>query len=149
LEVSLASVVPKRKRPFGVTLTALGVLIIAVLNLLRAFQALQEWGFLAHTLFISPLYLALSGLFWGGIGGVLFWALWRGLHWAPAFARLAITAYFVYYWVEWLWAAEQGWRGSNWPFMIILTVILLVYIYWIFSRKRTREFFGVMHEQSF
>jgi hypothetical protein len=123
--------------------------MVAGLNLLRAYQALRGWNFLANSLFISPLYLLLSGLVWGGVGCVLFWALWRGLRWGPAYARLAITAYFVYYWVEWLWAAEQGWRGSNWPFMAALTAVLLVSINWLFSRKRTREFFGVMHEQSF
>ena len=52
-------------RPFGVTLLALGVLSISVLNLVRLVLVISRWQFLSSLPGVSPLYIALTGLIWG------------------------------------------------------------------------------------
>ena len=58
----------KKKRPFLVTLLALVVLIIASTNLIRLIGSIRMWDFLASLPGVSPLYIALTGLFWVLVG---------------------------------------------------------------------------------
>ena len=136
----------KPSRPGSVTKLALLVLIFAVVNLLRLIQALKSWEFLAGLLPISPAYLAISGLVWSTIGLPLVLAIWYGARWAPGLTRLTIMVYTLYYWVDRLLMPSYPGRNANWPFMAVVSVIILVWAYWVLSRINTREFFGEMHE---
>ena len=138
-------------RPKSVTLLALGVLLIACLNLIRLVQSLLLWNFLVEVLPTHGLYphlsmyLALSGLFWGSTGLILVWGLWRGLRWAPWFTCLAVLAYSVYYWIDRLWiSADHG--QSNWPFSVGLNILCLSYALWTLFFSKARLFFGDLHE---
>lgn len=126
----------------SVTLLALGVLSIAGLNLLRFQQALELWEFWAELLPISPLYLVVTGLLLGLAGLALFWGLWRGLRWAPRFLYLVFAVYLVYYWLDRLLLAHPQSRQTNLPCAAAMTVLGLVIIIWILSRRKARAFFG-------
>jgi uncharacterized membrane protein (DUF2068 family) len=115
------------------------VLSIGGLNLLRCFQAVRQWTFLEALLPISPLYLALSGLFWAVVGLALAWGLWQGRRWAQRFTLLATLFYTLYYWVDRLLLPPGA--GSNWPFMAGLNVALLVLLGWILFSPKARDFF--------
>lgn len=137
----------KRRRPFGVTLLAWSVLIVTVINLTRLALALQNWDFLVELLPISPLYQALSGLFWGLIGLPLLWGLWQGKNWAPIYWGLALLAYSVYYWADRLLLPGYEGRNINWPFALGVNLFLLVWSLWVLSHPKASNYFGVMHER--
>jgi hypothetical protein len=139
----------KPGRPLSVTLLALGVLIIAWLNMVRWVQAVRQWSFLTSLPVVSPLYPLLSGLFWTLAGLPLFWGLWRGLRWAYRLAPLCAGLYTLYFWIDRL-VVGQGislqWNNFAWPFQAGINLLLLGSLAWILSRSRTKAFFGVVHE---
>ena len=137
-------------RPLSVTLLALVVLCITVLNMARLVLVIVRWEFLADLPGASPFYISLTGLIWGVAGIVLFWSLWRGLSWAVHLTRAMMLTYAAYYWLDRIFLSEQV-AGSpqgeiflplNWPFAITITAIVMVVIVWILSRPATKAFFG-------
>lgn len=136
---------PRPKRPYGITLLALGVLGIAGWGLLRMLLAAWQWQFLAELPGVSPLYMALSGLAWGILSLPLFWGLWRGLPWAPRLAPALVLTYAIYYWLDVVFMMDQlsgGALPKNWLFAILLTVVMLGYTVWALNRPAAKEFFG-------
>ncbi len=140
---SLQEVRPRR--PFSVTMLAVGVLTIAGIHLIRLLQAIQNWGFLAELPGVSPLYLALTGFFWAAAGIPLGLALLLGLPAAPAVARLMAAVYTIYYWSNRLFAAYTAGSfqasGFAWGFAALLTVLFLGWVLWILSRPRIKAYF--------
>jgi len=137
----------KTRRPFSVTLLAVLVLMFAVVNLMRFFQTLRQWDFLASLLPFSPTYLAASGFVWSVGGLILAWGLWRGKPWSVRYTLLSMILYIMYYWLDRIVFANHAARVINWPFILAVTVSLLVWTWWVLSRHKNLEFFGVMHEQ--
>jgi hypothetical protein len=135
----------RSRRPFSVTLLAVGVLTITGIHLIRLLQAIQNWEFLAELPGVSPLYLALTGFFWAAVGFPLGLALLLGSPAAPAAARLMAAVYTIYYWSNRLFAAYRagGFQASGfaWGFAAILTVLSLVWVLWILSRPLVQAYF--------
>ncbi|MFC2043014.1 hypothetical protein ACFLUA_02560 [Chloroflexota bacterium] len=134
------------ERPLSVTLYTWLVLIISVSSIVRTFRAALQWEFLTGLLPIHPIYLLLSGLVWGIFGLILIWGLWRGLTWTPFVTRWAVIAYFIYYWADRIFLSNPVSRITNIVFMVILTVIILSWTLWVFSRVNVKQFFGETHE---
>ena len=137
---------PQKKRPTSVTLLTLGVLTIAIVNIIRFVLTLAQWEFLNEVLPISPLYLALSGFIWSLVWLPLAWGLWRGYKWAPRFTLLTTLAYTLYYWLNRL-LLTTNYGGQNWPFISVFNIMLLTITYLILSRRNVKAFFGVLHER--
>ncbi len=135
----------QNSRPFSVTLLTLGVLTIAIVNVIRFVLTIVQWEFLNDILPISPVYLVLSGFVWSLTLPPLAWGLWRGYPWAPRLTLLASLAYTLYYWLDRL-LLTTNYGGQNWPFVIVFNIILLSSIYWILSRRKARAFFGEIYE---
>jgi uncharacterized membrane protein (DUF2068 family) len=137
----------KNKRPLSVTLLSLSVLSFAVIHLVRFGTTLAEWTFLASLpLTVSPIYLAATGLIWGVVGLVLYPGLWFGKRWAKNTVFFAALVYGLYYWLEQLFIMDSPLRNSNWPFQIILSIVLLALTAWMIRRPETRTYFGETHE---
>ena len=134
------------ERPLSVTLFTWLVLIISVSNIVRTIRAALQWEFLSDLLTIHPIYLLLSGLFWGVLGLILTWGLWRGLIWTPFVTRWAVFAYFVYYWADRIFLSNPVSRSTNIVFMVGLTVIIMFWTLWVFSRENVKQFYGETHE---
>lgn len=84
----------RSKRPFLVTLLALVVLLLAILNGGRAAVALGRWNALSTLDLLIPSWLlAVTGIVWGAIWLVEAWGLWR--LWPPA-RPAGITLFIVY-----------------------------------------------------
>lgn len=131
-------------RPSRVTLLALGVLTIAGLNLYRLIQAIVQWDFLASLPGFSPLYLAISGLFWAATGLPLAWGLWLGREWAPRATQLFSVGFALYFWLDRVFLTDDPLipaGSSNLFFLGGLTIVLLALTFGILSTARSRAFF--------
>jgi glucan phosphoethanolaminetransferase (alkaline phosphatase superfamily) len=135
----------KYSRPHGVTLLAVGVLIIAVYHLIRLIQAIVQWQTLGEIRDYLPLYMIVSGAFWGIAGLLIGWGLWSGRSWAPRVTRWVALLFAIFYWVDRLFVQTAAGQSANTVFVVVMTVVLLGWIYWILSRLRTRLFFGELH----
>jgi hypothetical protein len=105
--------------------------MFAWLNLHRLVLSIQQWSFLAD-LGIVPLYIAISGLVWGLVWLVLFWGLWRGRAWVRRGMQAAAPLYALYVWLDRILPALRyqplpDALPSSWPFLLVLTVLLLAY----------------------
>ncbi|MBN1669361.1 MAG: hypothetical protein JW862_19890 [Anaerolineales bacterium] len=120
----------KRKRPERLEFLALLVLVFALLNLLRVIETVQEWQLLENLpLSVSPLYLLLSGAIWALVGFILAAGIWWG--WRPAWlgTQVACLAYGVYYWLDRWLLAEPNVLAVRWPFMLLLTILFLLFAF--------------------
>jgi hypothetical protein len=136
--------VKRKSRPCSVTLLSLGVLSIAVFNLVRMIQSLRNWQFLTELLNGSLLYISLSGLFWALVGFPLAWGIWRGWKGIFFWTLAATLAYSIYYWVDRLIIA--GVNPTNWKFALVLNLILFFTILMIFRQSKGKAFFGEKNE---
>jgi hypothetical protein len=142
---------PAPKRPRSVTILAVGVLIITVLNLVRFGLSLVDWKFLASQPGVSPFYLAVTGFVWGGAGIYLVLGLWRGKTWAPGLMRAAGLTYALYYWLDLIFIKDHSVKMKtgifqavlpvNWIFSAVLTVVCLLYMAWTLGRKKGTSYF--------
>jgi len=139
----------KSNRPFCVTLLGILVLIVAVLNLARGVQAFLSRDLLTGLLPISHVYLIASGLFWGFAGFMTALWLWFGWKLAPQLTLLFLGAYSLFYWVERLGLPGYAGRNMNWPFSVILNLLILAWSVWVLSRPRAKMFFEGSDERRF
>lgn len=147
---------PPASRPTSVTLLAVGVIIIAVLSLLRLVLALRYWDYLDGLTRVPPLYLVLSGLFWALAGVPLAFGLLRRRAWAPNLMRALTLSYALYFWLDQVFLqehplahAEGGARlllPGNWPFLAGLTALILVFTAWTLKRPASKAYFGEIDE---
>ena len=132
-------------RPTGVTLLAMGVLMIAVFYFIRLAQAIAQWQVLAGIRDSLPLYLAANGAVWGIIALVLAWGLWQGRLWASRLTRWAALLFAAFYWVDRLFVQTGAGRSVNTLFVAVMTLVLVWSVFWILTRRKTRLFFGELH----
>jgi hypothetical protein len=135
------------RRPFGVTLFALLVLIFAVFNLLRLIQTIQKWDLLKTLLPISPVYLLLSGLLWTVVGFPLAWGIWRGWRLAYHLSPVILMSYSLYLWADRLLLSAYPEQMDNWPFIAALNILVLALSLWVLTRPKAMIFFGEKNER--
>jgi hypothetical protein len=134
------------RRPFTVTLLACLVLIITIVHLVRFVYAITWWRFLTALHGNPPLWILSSGLIGVLIGAALFWGLWIGHSRAPLAARILIPLYLGVQWLEQIIALQRGNRFENWPFMAMISLIVIIFTYW--TTSLAKEYFGELHEPS-
>jgi hypothetical protein len=136
------------KRPFSVTLLAFGVLSFTGVNILRLVEAVRQWQLLTSLpLEISPLYLALTGLFWGLLGFIILWGFWRGRPWGPFGLRILAVAFAIFFWFDRLFLVQIPSRTVNWPFLLGVTILILFFVFWSLAQKPVKQYFGEMHDR--
>ena len=146
--LNLSEIDQDQKRPFSVTLLACLVLSITIVHLVRFVSTLTWWLFLTTLPGKSPFYLALTGLIGSLIGAALFWGLWTGKSNAPLVARLLTLVYLGIQWAEQILSVLAGNKFENWPFMAVVSLIVIIYVYWTLSTSRAKAYFGELHEPS-
>lgn len=129
-----------RHRPFSVTLLAIGVLTLALVGLVRAWQAIRLWDFL-DTLDVSPGYLVVTGLLVGLAGLPAIWGLWRGKAWSKRFTLAYIGTLLAFFWVDRVFMTRSQTTLINTPFAIGISLLLIILTSWILFRKPARQFF--------
>jgi len=124
----------------SVTLLAFGVLIIAGINWVRLWQAIDQWQFIGELYPALPYYQALSGLFWSLAGFPLAWGLWHGSDRAAHWIRWVALAYTIYIWLDRL-ILRRGVELTNLFFTLSANALILITVIWIMSRPNVRAFF--------
>jgi uncharacterized membrane protein len=137
-----------RKRPFSVTLLAVLVLSITIVHLVRFINTLTLWNFLTDLPGKSPTYLVLSGLAGFIAGALLFWGLWTGRARAPLAAAILTVIYLSLQWIEQIISIRAGNEFENWPFMVGMTLIVLIFVFWTLLHAGSKAYFAEMHESS-
>jgi hypothetical protein len=129
-----------------VTLVAILVLSITVLSLLRLYQAVSLWDFLAALPGVSPLFLSLTGLVWAVIGVLVLMGIWKGKARAPRTTRAAALLFVVYNWLERWWFSSRNEAVPLTLFSLALSLACLAFIFWSLSTPEARAYFGERHE---
>lgn len=124
------------KLPLSATLCVWLVLMVTAWNGLRLWTALAwQKTLVEFSTNPGPVYVAVSGAVWVVVGLTLAWSLMLGKARAGKMLVGAAAVYTVWYWSERLiWQAPH----PNWPFAIIVNLILLVFIFFT-NKSLTRE----------
>ena len=121
---------PRRKRPRSVTLFALAVLYLGVVNLARAALALNGSTFEKTLPLTMPLpYLAAGGIVWGSVFVVTALGIWKMWAWARRLALVAITAYQVHIWINHLHFDTSNYSRQVWPFHAIISAVWMLVVW--------------------
>jgi len=136
----------KIKRPLSVTILILIVLIISVSSLIRLIQTARLWDFVSEVVYLHPLYLVKNGLVWGFLGVILVWGLWKAERWSVLLAKIGAIAYLIYLWIDRLLIRTYQAGSGIHVYALIISVIVLVWIFWMFSRPNVKDYFGVTNE---
>lgn len=144
---------PLAPRPGRVTILAMGVLIITIINLLRLVLSITNWDFLKSWPGVSPLYMVSTGFIWTLAGSLLFFGLWTAKKWAPKLMQAVALTYALYYWLDHVFLMDHLVSGAegvqramlpvNWQFAAGATVICLVFVAWTLNRPKVQQYFGI------
>jgi len=137
----------KSSRPFSVTLLSDLVLILSVYQLARGGWAFAQFDYLQSLLPFSPVYLVISGLFWGLTGLILFWWFWQGMR-AGRWLLIGYSGLFsLYYWLDRALMPGYPGRNMNWLYVAVVNIFMLGWVIWVCTRPKVRNFFEGADEQ--
>jgi hypothetical protein len=134
----------KPDRPFGVTLLALVVFVLAVVNLWRVPYTIQHRDLLVSLDLPFPLavHAALGGV-WGTAWLVMAWGLWRLKDWAQRITPILMVIYQAFS-MTWLAVFSQtDYDRGRWPFTVAAAGLMIALTLWIMTRPRVRRAFDV------
>jgi hypothetical protein len=130
------------RRPLGVTILILVVLIFTSLNTLRLVTVIRTRDFLLDaSLDVPVMYLLITGMFWTGFGLPLLYGLWTRRNWIPTTIMAAVVLYCCYYWFDRLLMAESSVIENRWPFALALTILTLSLTILTLTHAKAKEFF--------
>lgn len=130
------------KRPRGVTILVLSVLIIAVFFTARVYQAVRLKGFIENLdPGVSPAYLVLTGLVFSLAGLPVLLGLWTGKAWASSAAKRYFIALAAYYWLDTIFFVVSDSVRGNWPFALGTTILVLAWVHWVLTSRPSVDFF--------
>jgi len=112
------------KRPFSVTILLWLVLSLTAWSGLRLYSAIRWWNVLLE--FASPpgpWYVAISAAVWLFVSIALLWSMWQAKAWARYALLGAGAGLSVWYWCDRLLLQTPG---ANWPFALLITILLLI-----------------------
>lgn len=117
------------------------VLTITVLSAIRLFTALA-WRATLNTYMGAQEvgYVAVSGAFWALAGLFVLWSFWRGGRWVRWIFLAAAATYAVWAWGDRM-VVQYGPR-ANWPFSLIVTILLVGFVAAVVLDPRNQFYFG-------
>jgi len=135
-------------RPWLVFIQFIAGLIFSAVSWVRVGMAFALWDFLSELpLATTPLYQLVTGFVWGVAGlWVCVW-IWKGHPKAPAALRILSVTFALYYWADQLLIMTSEIRQTNWGFIGIVTIILILLVFLSLRSAMVRDFFGERHEQ--
>ena len=128
------------KRPVRITLLVWLVLIFTAWNGVRLATGLMWRDTLAtYVAYPGPLYISLTGAIWTVAGLFWLWSFWRAAIWTRVVLIGAAGLYAAWFWVDRLLVQAQ--MRANWPFDLLITIILLAYIAFVVFDPYNENYF--------
>jgi len=132
----------KPGRTFELWLLALGLLITSLTGWLRLQFVINAWDFLNQTgVLPGPLYQAIMGGVWGLAGLVCAAGLLLRQRWAPPVTRITVVWLAAWYWLDSLMLTRSPDTLDNWPYMLVLTLIGVIFTLLVLALNRQKRFF--------
>jgi len=133
---------PRRKRPWSVTFFALAVLYLGIVNLARAWLALNGTSFERTLPLTMPLrYLGIGGLAWGCVFVVTAFGIWRVRPWARKVLLGAIVVYQLHIWINhWVYDTSVYSR-QVWPFEAGISLMWTLVVWGFMNLPGIRRLF--------
>lgn len=130
-------------RPRSVTILSLVVLFFSGFYLTRTYVVLRNWTFWeSQFLPYANIYLLVTGLVWGILFFGLAAGLWFGNSWSGRLLKIVMLLYIAFYWIERIFIEQQTSGGSNWLFVLVVTLAGLVLVFWLLSRPAVSRYVG-------
>lgn len=121
---------PRRKRPRSVTFFALAVLYLGMLNVARAWLALNGASFERTLALAMPLpYFGFGGLFWGVAFVVIAFGIWRVWLWARRALLGAIIIYQLHIWINHFIFDSSVYSRQVWPFEAGISLVWIIVVW--------------------
>ena len=131
-----------RKRPRCVTLFALAVLYLSVVNLARGWLASFGLEFERTLPLTLPLpYLAACGLIWGMAFAVIAFGLWRLWPRSRSLALGTIIMYQGHIWANHLLFDVSTYSRQVWPFHIAISILWIAGVWGFLSLRNIRRLY--------
>lgn len=131
------------ERPAWITALSLFIALISAYHVLRFIEVLLSWDFLKdQPLLVSPLYLALSGFFWGVSGLILVPWLWKGSPRGRTAGNILTVLFAAVTWGDLLLAAAPSLVNNRWPFHLFFTLLGLGFSLISLNHPASRKFFN-------
>jgi hypothetical protein len=127
----------RRVRPVNITFLSIFVLCFTAWNGLRLSEAIYYWRTLAE-FDAYPLYISISGGAWLIVGLFLVWSMWLGKFWGRIATLSAAASYTLWYWFDRSVLQEIH---TNWPFVLVVNMIFLLFMITILFSYKARLFF--------
>jgi hypothetical protein len=121
---------PRRKRPLSVTFFALAVLYLGVVNLARAWLALNGSSFERTLALAMPLpYLGVGGLTWGIVFILVSFGIWRVWPGARKVLLGAIVVYQCHIWINHFVFDTSVYSRQVWPFEAGISLVWIIVVW--------------------
>ena len=86
-----------------------------------------------------PFYIDITGAFWTLTGLFLLWNVWRGQRRTRMAFVIASSLYAIWVWVDRIYVQIQ--MRANWPFDVVLTIVLFVFTIIVVLDPRNKNYF--------
>ncbi|CAG1003724.1 hypothetical protein GPROT1_04154 [Gammaproteobacteria bacterium] len=136
----------KAKRPFGVTLLAVAVLLLAAWNAGQAAVAARDMSFMQSQGASAPgSVLIVTGVTWA-IGFVIAaLGLWRLKAWGRHWTLIAIVAYQLQVWIGRLTLERSSYEALTRPAALALSISSMALVWFILFLPKIRRVFDTQH----
>ena len=123
-------ITPKKgKRPLLILLLCVILAGLCIFGWIRFQQAIQEWSLEAALVSpLLPIYLTLSGAFWGLAGVPAIIGLWKPSRWALSVTWFVAIFYPLTFWLEKTLLLKSPTRLVNWQFDAGVTILWLLFV---------------------
>ena len=74
----------------------------------------------------GPIYIGVTGAIWTLTGLFLLWSFWRGVRGTRRALLIASGLYAAWAWIDRIFIQTQ--MRANWPFALLITIILLAFV---------------------
>jgi len=122
------------------------LLLLSLVLYLTCWQAIRfatgiAWNstLIKYEAYFIPFYIDISGAFWTLTGLFLLWSMWRGQRWTRIAFVIASSLYAAWVWADRLFVQTQ--MRANWPFDLLLTIVVYVFTNLVVLDPRNKIYF--------
>lgn len=136
----------KPKRPFSVTLTILGVVLLSGWNWGRVTALYWELNLLLdYQPLLDPRFRLIMAVMWGLVFGFLAWALWRRRPYSQKAVPGLTTIYFLIE-ISWRFIYPTTQRTSqNWVLSSLFAIVFILFTVWALNHPAANAYFKMEH----